>query len=73
MPNVFFLYYNFKITKWNCSAGQTSALTTNTGLAAVSSELGGVTRPFVLNARNGEENPFLAPSQRADLWSAFPA
>lgn len=68
---LFFFNYNFKTTKWNCSTGQTSALTTNTGLAAGSSELGGVTRMLVLKGRNGKENLFPAPSRCAGLWSAF--
>lgn len=54
-------------------SGMNSALTTNTDLAAGSSELGGITTFLVLKERNGEENLFPAPSKCADLWSAFPA
>lgn len=74
MPNAFFFFlnYNFKITKWNCSARQTSALTTNIGLVAGTSELGGITRLLVLKAWNDEENPSSASFQCAGCWSAFP-
>lgn len=68
----FFFNYNFKITKWNCSVRQTSALTTNIGLVAGTSELGGITRLLVLKAWNDEENPSSASSQCAGCWPAFP-
>lgn len=68
----FLLYCNFKITKWNFSAGWASALTTSIGLAGESSKQGGITRLLVLKAKDCKENTFLTASPCANPWSAFP-